>query len=202
MYAAGSKEEKGAGGSLHGGTIAHLFVFCKGGVAGASDSGVRPPMGTDGFVLACALHQRRVWLGGRPAVWLGVRRYPARSALQRIWKQGDSLYPRRGLRPLHPAWGWDGAAACVGASGRFLAFRWVRGEGEGGWGRGFPRVWGMGRGGRGGGLRSGGCWGGFFARRVANGGDVSLLNQEGSWVCLNPSGFWVVSQFGILLGSD
>ena len=52
------------------------------GVAGAPDSGVRPPMGTDGFVLACALHQQRVWLG--------VRRYPARTTLQRFWKQGDS----------------------------------------------------------------------------------------------------------------
>ena len=55
MYAAGSEEEKRAGCPLHGDTIAQLFVFCKGGVAGASDSGVRPPMGTDGFVLACAL---------------------------------------------------------------------------------------------------------------------------------------------------
>ena len=64
-YAAGSEKEKGAGGRLHGGTIAHSFVFCNGGVAGASDSGVRPLMGTDGFVLACALDQRRVWLGVR-----------------------------------------------------------------------------------------------------------------------------------------
>ena len=82
MYAAGSEKEKRAGCPLHGGTIAHLFVFCKGGVAGAPDSGVPPPMGTDGLVLACALHQGRVWLG--------VRRHPARSALRRFWKQGDS----------------------------------------------------------------------------------------------------------------
>ncbi len=33
MYAAGSEEEKQAGGPLHGGTIAHLFVFCNGEVA-------------------------------------------------------------------------------------------------------------------------------------------------------------------------
>ena len=32
-YAAGSEKEKGAGGRLHGGTIAHPFVFCNGGVA-------------------------------------------------------------------------------------------------------------------------------------------------------------------------
>ncbi len=62
MYAAGSEEEQRAGVRLHGGTIAQSFVFCKGGVAGASDSGVRPPTGTDGLVLACALHQRRVGL--------------------------------------------------------------------------------------------------------------------------------------------
>ena len=65
-YATGSEEEKGAGGRLHGGTIAQLFVFCNRGMAGASDSGVRPPMGTGvlswraplirgGSVLACAV---------------------------------------------------------------------------------------------------------------------------------------------------
>ncbi len=37
---------------------------------------------TEGFVVACALLQ--------PRVWLGLRRYPARSTLQRFWKQGDS----------------------------------------------------------------------------------------------------------------
>ena len=36
MYAAGSEEEKRAGGSLHGGTIAQSFVFCNGGCGGAS----------------------------------------------------------------------------------------------------------------------------------------------------------------------
>ena len=52
------KEERRAGRRLHGGTIVQMFVFYKGGVAGAPDSGVRPLMGTDGFVLACALLQR------------------------------------------------------------------------------------------------------------------------------------------------
>ena len=98
-YAAGSEKEKGAGDRLHGGTIAQLFVFCKGGLAGVSDSGVRPPMGTDGFVLACALHQRRVWLG--------VRRYPARTALRRFWKQGDT--------PCTPG---GGCAPCTLLGGR------------------------------------------------------------------------------------
>ena len=47
--------------------------------------------------------------------------------LQRFWKQGDSLHPRRGLRPLHPAWGTEGfVLACQRARGR-------------GW-AGFPRL--------------------------------------------------------------
>ncbi len=78
-YAAGSEKEKGAGGRLHGDTIAHPFVFCKGGVAEAPDSGVRPATGTGGIVLACALDQGRVWLGvrrcptGPPSNVLGYR---------------------------------------------------------------------------------------------------------------------------------
>ena len=72
MYAAGSEEEKGVGGLLHGDTIAQLFVFCKGGVAGAPDSGVRLPMGVDGFVLACALLERRVRFGVRPSSTEGL----------------------------------------------------------------------------------------------------------------------------------
>ncbi len=132
MYAAGSKEEKRAGGRLHGGTIAHLFVFYNGGVAGASDSGVRPPMGTDGFGLACALHQRGDWLGlrrcptgppsnvfgnrGTPPVPPGGNQgFPAPSCERQVKLSlriaGDSLYPRRGRSPLHPAWGGTGAAS-------------------------------------------------------------------------------------------
>ena len=47
-YAAGSEKEKRAGGLLHGDTIAHLFVFCNGGLAGFfpdgwSCCGLRPP---------------------------------------------------------------------------------------------------------------------------------------------------------------
>ena len=91
MYAAGSEKEKGAGGRLHGGTIAHLFVFCKRGVAGAPDSGVRPPMGTDGFVLACALDERRVWLG--------LRRCPTWPTLQRLGYRGT---PGGGCAPCTP----------------------------------------------------------------------------------------------------
>ncbi len=86
MYAAGSEKEKGAGGRLHGGTIAQSFVFCKGGVAGAPDSGVRPPMGKDGFGLACAAIP--------PAPPSDVFR-----------NRGTRCTPRRGLRPLHPAGG-------------------------------------------------------------------------------------------------
>ena len=102
MYAAGSEKEKRAGCPLHGATIAQLFVFCKGAVAGASDSGVRPPMGTDGFVLACALLQGRVWLGGRSpiseGVWLGGRHCPTTPPTF-LETGGHPLYPRRGLRP-------------------------------------------------------------------------------------------------------
>ena len=95
MYAAGSEKEKGAGGRLHGGIIAHLFVFCNRGMAGASDSGVRPLMGTDGFVLACALDQRRVWLG--------VRRCPTWPTLQRFLVQGDTpCTPGGGCAPCTP----------------------------------------------------------------------------------------------------
>ncbi len=87
MYAAGSEEEKRAGCPLHVSTIAHPFVFCKGVLAGPSDSGVRPLMETGGLAW-------RALLSHRPT-------------LQRFWKQGDTLYPRRGLRPLHPAWGTE-----------------------------------------------------------------------------------------------
>ncbi len=31
------------------------------------------------------------------------------SPLQRLGLQGDTLFPRRGLRPLHPAWGTEEA---------------------------------------------------------------------------------------------
>ena len=100
MYAAGSKAEKRAGGPLHGGTIAQSFAFCNGGVAGASDSGVRPPMGTDGFVLARALHQRRVWLG--------VRRCPTGPP--------SNVFGNRGTPPVPPA-GAAAPAPCLGDGG-------------------------------------------------------------------------------------
>ena len=58
-YAAGSEKEKGAGGRLHGGTIAHPFVFCKGGgVAGearaAAAVGRRGGRGWGWALAACA----------------------------------------------------------------------------------------------------------------------------------------------------
>ena len=136
-YAAGSEKEKGAGGRLHGGTTAHPFVYCNGGVAGAPDSGVRPPMGTDGLVLACALHQRRVWLSVRrcptgppsnvfrnrgtppvppagaapPAPLLGeMRKAPSFHLAHRptlLGTGGLTILPRK-QRPLRPAWGRRG----------------------------------------------------------------------------------------------
>ena len=65
MYAAGSEEEKGVGGLLHGDTIAQLFVFCKGGLAvglrgggGAARGRMvlswRAPSISGGVGLACA----------------------------------------------------------------------------------------------------------------------------------------------------
>ncbi len=167
MYAAGSEKEKGAGGRLHGGTIAHPFVFCKGGgwqgprtPASARRWGRmvlswRAPSIRGGSGLACAVvppaHPPTFGvqgdtpctpgggcapctpLGGRsrscvgafnPFRWVrgqglrgrregaygGGRRYAARTALRRFWVQGDTLYPRRGLRPLHPAWGTEASS--------------------------------------------------------------------------------------------
>ncbi len=110
MYAAGSEKEKRAGCPLHGATIAQLFVFCKGGVAGAPDSGVRPPMGTDGFVLACALLQRRVWLGGR--------RCPTGPPSNVFGNRGTPPVPPAGAAPPAPCLGNGGGVVCSpGASG-------------------------------------------------------------------------------------
>ena len=66
MYAAGSKEEQRAGVRLHGATIAQLFVFCNGGLAGeAGTASARrwgrmvlswpAPSITGGVGLACAV---------------------------------------------------------------------------------------------------------------------------------------------------
>ena len=101
MYAAGSEKEKRAGGSLPGDTIAQAFLFCKGGVAGAPDSGVRPPMGTDGFVLACALDQRRVWLG--------LRRCPTCPPSNVFRNRGTPPVPPAGAAPPAPCLGMEGA---------------------------------------------------------------------------------------------
>ena len=101
MYAAGSEKEKRAGGRLHGGTIAQLFVFCKGELGGVGRWGSSGwgggREGKDGLVLACALHQRRVWLG--------VRRCPTGPPSNVFRNRGTRCTPRRGLRPLRPAWG-------------------------------------------------------------------------------------------------
>ena len=57
MYAAGSEKEKRAPGPLHGGTIAHPFVFCKGGGAEAGRGALLWPAPSfgGGSGLACAV---------------------------------------------------------------------------------------------------------------------------------------------------
>ncbi len=103
MYAAGSEKEKRAGCPLHGGTIAHLFVFCKGGVAGARTpasarrwgrmglSWPAPSFG-EGSGLACALLRRRVWLG--------LRRCPTCPPSNVFGNRGTRCTPGGGL-PSH-----------------------------------------------------------------------------------------------------
>ena len=98
-YAAGSKEEKRAGGRLHGGTIAQSFCFCKGGLALPN-----PPLGTG---------------GGRGGTYGGERHCPTWPTLRRFWDRGSPPVPPAGAAPLHPA--RRRSRACVGASGRFLA---------------------------------------------------------------------------------
>ena len=88
MYAAGSREEKRAGGPLPRGTIAQSFLFCNGGEGSPW---------TEGLVAACALLQGRVRFG--------LRRYPARSALRRFPEQGDTLLPPAGAAPPAPCLG-------------------------------------------------------------------------------------------------
>ena len=73
-------------GRVYGATLAQSFAFCNGVLAGFFLDG--------GLVVACVVLQRRVWLG--------LRRCPTCTALGRFPEQGDTLYPRRGLRPLHP----------------------------------------------------------------------------------------------------
>ncbi len=121
MYAAGSEKEKRAGCPLHGAIIAQLFVFCNRGWQGPLTPASarrwgrmvlswRAPSIRGGSGLAGALHQRRVWLGGRHC--------PTGPPSNVLGTGGLPLYPRRGLRPLHPAWGNGGGGVCLlGASG-------------------------------------------------------------------------------------
>ena len=85
------------------GTIAQSFAFCNGGVAGASDSGVRPLMGT--WVLSWPAPS---FDGGSSLAGAVV---PPAHPPTFLGTGGLPLYPRRGLRPLHPAWGRDGRGA-------------------------------------------------------------------------------------------
>ena len=134
LYAAGSEKEKRAGGPLHGDIIAHLFVFCKGVLAGPSLGGGcccglrRPsaeglawpvPSFSGGIGLACAVLQRRDWLGLRrpsaeglawPApsfsggIGLACAFVPPAHPPTFLETGGLPLYPRRGRSPLRPPW--------------------------------------------------------------------------------------------------
>ena len=69
-------------------------------------------VGTGGLVVACA-----VVPPAHPPTFLETGGLP--------------LYPRRGLRPLHPAWGTRGASLCgLGARTPFLTFPRGRGQGH------------------------------------------------------------------------
>ena len=83
------RKRSGLAAHFIGGTIVHPFVFCNGGLAGFfldgwSCCGLRPGS-TEGLAWPAPLSHQ--------------------PTLQRFWVQGDSPYPRRGLRPLHLALG-------------------------------------------------------------------------------------------------
>ena len=82
-------------------------------VAGASNSGVRPPMGTDGFVLACAPHGL-AW----PAPLSHLAHPPT------FLETGGHAVPPAGAAPPAPCLGTGGERA------PFLAFPRAPGQGQ------------------------------------------------------------------------
>ena len=93
-------------GRVYGDTLAQSFAFCNGGLAGFfldgwSCCGLRPPS-TEGSVWPAPLSRPH-----RPPTFSRTGGLP--------------LYPRRGLRPLHPAWE-RGCCSAWPRSGRFLSF--------------------------------------------------------------------------------
>ena len=83
-YAAGSEKEKRAGGRLHGGTIAQSFLFCN----RAEAEGLT---WTECPVAACALLQRKVWLG--------MGRYPPAPPSNVLRNRGTRCTPGGGAAP-------------------------------------------------------------------------------------------------------
>ncbi len=83
-----------------GGTIAQSFVFCNRGGAYPGRGALfwLAPSISGGSGLACA-----VVPPAHPPTFLGTGGHP--------------LYPRRGLRPLHPAWGRDGGSVFSPSAG-------------------------------------------------------------------------------------
>ena len=116
MYVAGSKEEKRAGWPTSWGYYSTIVRILQGGVAGLPNLPSSTRAGTEGN------GERGAYGGGRPPSGAGLAWRAPLSRPHRpptfLETGGLPLYPRRGLRPLHPA--GRRSRACVGASGRCL----------------------------------------------------------------------------------
>ncbi len=107
MYAAGSEKEKRACGRLHGGTIAHLFVFYNGG-----GQGPRTPASA------------RRW-GRMVLSWPAPLSRPLRPPT--FSRTGGLAVPPAGAAPHAPCWGYGGGVIfSPGASDPFLTFPRLR----------------------------------------------------------------------------
>ncbi len=112
MYVAGSKEEKRAGGRLPGGTIAQVFGFYKGGVAGLGVGG--EGKGTEGN------GERGAYGGGRPPSGAGLAwRAPLSRPLlpPTFLGTGGVAVPPAGAAPPAPRWGEEEGGLRGGGGG-------------------------------------------------------------------------------------
>ena len=111
LYAAGSEKEKRAGGPLHWGHHSTLVRILQGGVGGARTSASArrwgwmilswpAPSFSGGIGLACAVLQRRDWLG--------LRRCPTGPPSDVFRNRGTPPVPPAGAQPPAPRWGGRG----------------------------------------------------------------------------------------------